>query len=141
MLRLFLTLIHILILTTWTLVSQLNAQVVITTEEKEAVISDLSTLLEGNYVFPAKALEMSAMIKRKLKQGHYAAHNSPVEFADQLTKDLQSISYDKHLRISFNPDQNQGMRLGNGAEDEEEREKSGRLSWRNNREPTSASEQ
>jgi len=123
MLRTLFLLIQVVILTIWMMAGALQAQSGIDSKEKEAVIESLSTLLEQNYVFPSVAREMSGLLKRKMKDGKYDAIKTPNDFGDQLTADLQSVSHDKHLRVNFNPDQNRGMRLGNGEVDEEERER------------------
>ncbi len=80
--RLIIILIQILMLTTWMLAGRLTAQTGMSSAEKEAVVEHLSTLMEQNYVFPARAMDMSAMIKRKLKQGEYGSLESPAEFAE-----------------------------------------------------------
>ncbi len=123
MVRYLLILIQMLLLSFWLGFSSLKAQPMIDAEERKAVVEDLSKELNQSYVFPEVAREMSALMKKKLEAGKYKSLDNPIDFGDQLTADLQSISHDKHLRVNFNPDQNKGMRSGRGQESEEDREK------------------
>ncbi|MEL6810341.1 MAG: S41 family peptidase [Bacteroidota bacterium] len=71
--------------------------------EQKTVIDSVSSLLEANYVFPEVAKKMSESLQEKLKKGKYKSVTDPQEFASTLTTDLQAISNDKHLRVSFAP--------------------------------------
>lgn len=96
------------------------AQQAIEDGEKQVVIDSLSQLLEENYVFPEVAKKMTFDLKQRLKAGEYRTIKDAVLFADRLTQDLQAISHDKHLRVSFNPGQAQAMRAPRpeGGEDQ-----------------------
>lgn len=86
----------------------LNAQQTIeklTIKEQQTVVDSIGKKLTANYVFPEVALKMASKIRENLKKGKYNAIEDPQEFASQLTTDLQSISNDKHLRVSFAPNQ------------------------------------
>jgi C-terminal processing protease CtpA/Prc len=56
-----------------------------------------------NYVFPDVAERMTQHLKNQWNQGAYAVPGSPAELAIQLTKDLQYVSHDKHLRVIYSP--------------------------------------
>ena len=71
-------------------------------DTKQNTIKRISELLNRNYVFPELAQEMSELLSNKLIEGEYDNLNDLNEFADVLTKDLQSISNDKHLRVWSN---------------------------------------
>lgn len=75
-------------------------------EEKERtkVIKSICKLLRANYVKPEVADKVATLIETNLTDGKYQAIMQPDEFADVLTKDLQSVSNDKHLRVMFNPE-------------------------------------
>lgn len=86
--------------------AQLNAQqkvAPLTPEEQQTVVDSLSSKLTANYVFPEVAIKMSSSMKSKLENGNYKAILDPQEFAVTLTEDLQTISKDKHLRVTFAP--------------------------------------
>ena len=76
-----------------------------TKAERQLVIDSVSSKLNANYVFPEVAKKMSANLRDKLKNGAYNSISDPNQFATQLTEDLQAISKDKHLRVSFAPEQ------------------------------------
>lgn len=75
----------------------------ITNQEKVITVDSISSKLLNTYVFPDIAKEMSDLIKKNLKKGDYNSIKDPFEFATQLTKDLLSISHDKHIRVEYNP--------------------------------------
>ncbi|MCW5520232.1 S41 family peptidase [Aureitalea sp. L0-47] len=77
----------------------------VTSAEKALVIDSVSSKLNSNYVFPEVAKKMSADLQSKLKSGAYNTISDPNQFATKLTEDLQAISKDKHLRVSFAPQQ------------------------------------
>lgn len=101
--RLTASLFVLVCLTSW-----LNAQsepAPLTAAEKMEVIDSITSKLNNNYVFPDVAKEMASLLHKNLKGKQYDAIEKPQEFAVKLTADLQSISHDKHLRVSFNPEQ------------------------------------
>jgi len=72
-------------------------------EQKLEAITNISKILNENYVFPDKANEMGTLIQQKLNSNEYDKISDPMLFSEQLTKDLQSVSKDKHLRVMYNP--------------------------------------
>ena len=77
----------------------------LTPSQTKSVIDSIGERLELNYVFPEVAKAMSAKLKKNEKDGAYAAISDPIEFAEKLTTDLQSVSNDLHLRVRFDPQQ------------------------------------
>lgn len=71
---------------------------------KSEAIENITKLLNDNYVFPDKAEEMGNFISTKLKNNEYNSINDSRAFAEQLTKDLRSISNDKHLGVMYSPE-------------------------------------
>lgn len=71
--------------------------------EQKRVIDSVSFLLANNYIFPEVAEKMNALLQENYKKGMYNSTTGASSFATQLTSDLQSISKDKHLHVSFNP--------------------------------------
>ena len=74
----------------------------LTQQERSAVVDSMVIRLKSRYVFPDIADKMAEKIKENLKNGVYNSIKSPQKFARRLTEDLQSISNDKHLHVSFN---------------------------------------
>lgn len=77
----------------------------LTINEQQMVIDSIEKKLNANYVFPEVAAKMAASIKDKLAKGDYKSIKDPRQFASTLTTDLQAVSNDKHLRVSFAPEQ------------------------------------
>ncbi|MDP9363058.1 MAG: S41 family peptidase [Chloroflexota bacterium] len=72
-----------------------------------AVVSDvvavLTRELDAAYVYPEVAPAISATVRRHLDDGRYVGLDGEA-FAARLTSDLQEVSGDKHLRVSFRSD-------------------------------------
>jgi hypothetical protein len=73
-------------------------------EVKNEVISELVLRLKKDYVFPKVAEEIGQHLLTKLEAGTYDSVNDAVELAIELTKDLQVVSKDKHLRVHVQSD-------------------------------------
>jgi C-terminal processing protease CtpA/Prc len=72
-------------------------------DEKKQLIDSVTSILESDYIFPEVADKMNALLRTKLEGKEYAKIEDPREFAEMLTKDVQSVSKDLHLRIGFDP--------------------------------------
>ncbi len=77
----------------------MNAQETISADFKKSTIERLSQLMDERYVFPDVAKTTSAHIKKQLKSGHFNQFKTVESFAEALTKEVQSINKDKHMRI------------------------------------------
>ena len=64
----------------------------------DAVISQMNE----NYVFPETAKRVEAALHTRQKAGAYNESDADL-FAELLTKDLQQLTNDKHLRVNFFP--------------------------------------
>ena len=62
------------------------------------IVAKALELLRANYVFPDQAEQASTAIEAKLEAGEYD-HLDEVTLTEQLTRDLQEITGDKHLRV------------------------------------------
>ena len=56
------------------------------------------------YIFADVAEKMAAAVKARAANKEYDAISEPKAFADTLTRHLQDVSRDKHLRIVYNPE-------------------------------------
>ncbi len=72
------------------------------TERKQAV-GDLAKLLRERYAIAATAETAAAAIEQRLTAGRYDAYADARSFADALTRDLQEVTGDKHLRVGEEP--------------------------------------
>jgi hypothetical protein len=68
--------------------------------EQQEVIGTLAQQLRARYVFPDVAEKMITLVQGKLARKEYGPMQR-LQFAQQLTNDLQSISHDKHLRVRY----------------------------------------
>ena len=82
--------------------SQKKTNKLIKSELKET-IREIKILLKEKYVFPEKVSQMSELLNKNLKRGVYNSFKDPKQLAKKLTKDLQSITNDKHLRVFYSP--------------------------------------
>ena len=71
----------------------------IDSKTQAAIIDSVSKALNDIYVFPDVAKNMEKLILKNLKDGKYQKITNLVEFANQLTEDLRSVSHDKHLGV------------------------------------------
>lgn len=68
---------------------------------RRMLIDQIAHELEDHYVFPEKAEEMNAALRRHLAAGDYDEITDGGAFADTLTKDLRAVSHDLHLGVRF----------------------------------------
>jgi len=68
---------------------------------RNQVIDTALKRLNESYVFPEVAKAMEKSIRDRMAKGEYDQIASSRTFAETLTKDLQAISKDKHLRVRY----------------------------------------
>lgn len=68
-------------------------------EERSAIVERLETLLADRYIFADVGREAGAYVRERLADGAYDAATVPDSFAAALTRDLQHVTEDKHLRV------------------------------------------
>jgi retinol-binding protein 3 len=68
-------------------------------EQRQSVIDSIAGYLNRMYVFPDVAAKMDADLHARARRGEFNNTTDPSAFAQLLTKDLQAISHDKHLRV------------------------------------------
>lgn len=69
---------------------------------KEDAIQKLSELMNDYYVFPEIAKATETHLKKQYKAGFFNQFDNNKSFAEALTKSVQSINKDKHMRIRVN---------------------------------------
>jgi len=87
----------------------------ITNTQKQETIDGILKVLQSRYVFPDVADSMQNFVITKLNSGKYDSITSGSEFAFRLTRDLQEISKDLHLRVEFN--ENNNVKENNGSDE------------------------
>jgi hypothetical protein len=76
--------------------------VTIDAAERTKLIDGVGDLLKEYYIELPMAQQMTDASKAHAAKGDYNAISDGDTFASQLTKDLQAVSHDKHLRVNFN---------------------------------------
>jgi C-terminal processing protease CtpA/Prc len=71
----------------------------ISTEFKSGAVDRIAELLAANYVFPEKGIDTGEALKKQLKAGVFDTVTSVASFAGMLTKAVQEVTHDKHLRV------------------------------------------
>jgi hypothetical protein len=95
------------------------------------VIDGILKRLNDSYVFPDVAKKMEQSIRERVDKKEYDQITSGKQFATALTKDLQAVSNDKHLRVRYShePIPERGPRREPTAEEREQRRSD--LHWMN----------
>lgn len=113
MIRIFI--IHLFCFLTVTSYGQNNSRKLTKNELKET-IKGVTKVLDDKYVFPEKAILMSKLLNDNFKRRVYHSFQDPKKLAKKLTKDLQSITNDKHLRVFYSPNNQRGSKEINAEE-------------------------
>ena len=97
-----------------------KASVEITTERRIKIIDAVVKKLNDSYVFPETAKKMEDSVRARVKAGEYEKITNGQAFAESLTRHLQEISRDKHLRVRFSaeplPDHRPATKLPSAEE-------------------------
>jgi hypothetical protein len=100
-----------------------------------AVIDEVVKRLEAEYVFPGVAAQMAQSLRKRQADKAYAGIKTGQALAQQLTKDLQAVSKDKHLHIDCSteklPKLPSGAGKGEGPTSQMKEEMRKRGQWMN----------
>ena len=106
-------------LATFLPVAESQEKMALTAEQKQAVIQEVTDLLNKFYVFDETAKKMGTHLTERLKKGDYNNLNDAGMFANQLMEDMRSISKDLHLGFHYSPETAAGIqRFASQSEDE-----------------------
>ena len=72
-------------------------------QEKERSLQQLFDLLSQKYIYEDVAEEVRRQLSLHLSEGRYDTIRTGKEFSFRITKDLQEISKDQHLKLEFAP--------------------------------------
>jgi len=89
--------------------------------QKQAIVDEISTLLNKNYIFADTAKKMEDVLRGRLKNGDFNKLTGAQEFAQAVSGTLSMVSKDKHLGFAFNPEMAADMRRIMGQSEEEAR--------------------
>jgi len=88
------------------LASSSNAQQneILTRQDKKLIINKTISLLNENYIFPARVSSIEKYTSQRLKAGAYDSLNNTELFLEALNADLERSGNDHHLDISYSPE-------------------------------------
>jgi C-terminal processing protease CtpA/Prc len=95
------------------------------------IIESISKRLNEAYVFPEVAKKMETSLREHAAKKEYDQITSSTKFAETLTKDLQAVSNDKHLRVRYSHESlplRENHREPNAEEREDQRRE---MNWMN----------
>jgi hypothetical protein len=69
--------------------------------QKRETVDGILKVLQARYIFPGIADSMQNFVQNNLKSGKYDSITTGSDFAFRLTRDLQQISKDLHLKVEF----------------------------------------
>jgi hypothetical protein len=72
--------------------------------QRSQIIDGAIEHMRKAYIFADVAEKMAGAVKARAANKEYDAISEPKAFAETLTRHLQEVSKDKHLRIVYNPD-------------------------------------
>ena len=73
----------------------------LTAKERHAVIEEIVTKLNAMYIFPALARTAGDSVRRREEEGAYNQLTTIDAFANELTRDLQGVTHDQHVRVRY----------------------------------------
>ena len=82
---------------------------------KVEVVDRVLAALQRGYVFPEVATAIETSVRARVAAGAYAKIGDGETLARELTRDLQDVAHDKHLRVSFDPRSGAGGARAAGA--------------------------
>jgi len=86
---------------------------------KQAVVDEISTLLNKSYIFAETAKKMEEALRARLKNGDFDKLAAAPVFAQEVSKTLYEVSKDGHIGFAFNPALAEDMRRLAGQSEEE----------------------
>jgi hypothetical protein len=76
----------------------------LTKERQLKIINEIRDKLEKVYPFSEIGMKISKGIYQNFEDNKYLTYKAPGDFAQQLSKDLENISNDRHLEIFYDPE-------------------------------------
>ncbi|UCE40785.1 MAG: S41 family peptidase [Candidatus Aminicenantes bacterium] len=93
-------------------------------EMRAKVVERVGQLMRDNYIFKESAEKMAEKLDTQLEERKYNKMDDVFEFSQALTQDLRSVSKDRHIRVTYNPERVRSIRASRSkSEEERERER------------------
>jgi hypothetical protein len=87
--------------------------------QKQAIVDEISTLLNANYIFPETAKKVEDALRAKLKNGDFDKLTGAPEFARAVSAVILEVSKDRHTGFAYNPAMAEDLRRLAGQSEEE----------------------
>lgn len=81
---------------------------------RRLVVDSVASVLEARYADSATAVRLAARLRERLAAGAYDTAATPPGLRAALIQDLQGITSDKHLRLTYEPEREYSL-VANGA--------------------------
>jgi hypothetical protein len=94
----------------------------VTAADRQQAVGELARLLRERYAIVGTAETAAAAIEQRLAAGRYDAFGDARSFADALTRDLQEVTGDRHLRVGEAPPAEPATATPSAAERDAEQE-------------------
>jgi hypothetical protein len=89
--------------------------------QKQAIVDEISTLLNKNYIFADTAKKLEDALRAKLISGDFDKLNDAREFAQAVSATVLEVSKDKHTGFAYDPEMAADIRQLMGQSEEEAR--------------------
>jgi hypothetical protein len=136
--RLFPRLLFVLLLAAWGASAAFAQEAkgpVLDAAKKQAIVDEISSLLNKNYIFAETAKKIEDRLRDRLKSGAYEKFSGPRDYAEAVNWDLADVGHDRHMGFAHAPAQAAEiarLRSRNEAEVKAARERELEASKRNN---------
>jgi hypothetical protein len=87
--------------------------------QKQAIVDEISTLLNANYIFPETAKKVEDALRAKLKNGDFDKLTVAADFARAVSAVILEVSKDRHTGFAYNPAMAEDLRRLAGQSEEE----------------------
>jgi len=89
--------------------------------KKQAVVDEIATLFNKNYIFADKAKKVEEALRAKLKAGEFDKLSAAPEFARAVGAVILDATKDRHTGFAYNPARAEDIRRLEGQSEEEAR--------------------
>jgi hypothetical protein len=76
---------------------------VLDTAKRQAIVDEISSLLNKNYIFAETAKKIEDRLRDRLKSGAYDKFTGPRDFAEAVNRDLAEVGHDRHMGFAYAP--------------------------------------
>ena len=87
--------------------------------QKQAVVDEIATILNKNYIFADTAKKLEDALRTRLENGGFDAVNDAREFAQAVSATLLEVGKDKHMGFVYNPEWAADIRRIEGQSEDE----------------------